>query len=119
MDEGAPTNDADGVSIHSGFPNPAADTSLHGLDLNKLLIQHAPSTFLFRIRGNEWQDSGIFDGDVALVDRALDPHANDIVLWWDEGRGEFALSRHHRMPADAACRGVVTATIHQLRKLLP
>ncbi len=105
----------DGVSIHTGFPNPAADTSLHGLDLNKLLVKHAPSTFLFRIRGNEWEANGIFDNDIAIIDRAMDPRKNDIVLWWNEDRGEFSLSRYHDMPEGATARGVVTTTIHQLR----
>lgn len=106
----------DGVSLHTGFPNPAADKSLHGLDINKLLIRHAPSTFLFRVRGNEWESSGVFDNDIAVIDRALDPRKNDVVLWWDEPRGEFALSRYHDMPSDAACWGVITATIHQFQR---
>ena len=105
-----------GVSLHTGFPNPAADKSLHGLDLSKLLIRHAPSTFLFRVRGNEWESSGVFDKDIAVVDRALDPSKNDVVLWWNEPRGEFSISRHHDMPTDAACWGVITATIHQMKR---
>ncbi len=113
MDEDEQT--PDGVSIHTGFPDPAADKSLHGLDLNTLLIPHRPSTFLFRVRGNEWEGSGVFDNDIAVVDRAVDPRANDVVLWWNETKGEFAVSQYHRMPSDAVCWGVVTATIHQFR----
>ncbi|HSX33406.1 MAG TPA: S24 family peptidase [Candidatus Saccharimonadales bacterium] len=105
----------DGVSVHTGFPNPAADKSLHGLDINKLLVQHPASTYLFRVRGNEWEGQGVFDGDIAVIDRGLDPRKNDIVLWWEGQAGEFAMSRHHAMPPDAACWGVVTATIHELR----
>ena len=112
MDEQRP----DGVSVHAGFPNPAADKSLHTLDFNQLLVQHGASTFMFRVQGNEWQDAGVFDNDIAIVDRALDPRASDVVVWWDESRGEFAISGYRRMPAHGACWGVVTATIHQFRK---
>jgi len=106
-----------GVSIHTGFPNPAADSSLHGLDLHKLLVQHSASTYLFRVRGNEWENAGVFDGDIAIVDRALDPRRSDVVLWWDENRGEFAITLYTKMPPQAACWGVVTASIHEFRKI--
>lgn len=107
----------DGVSVHAGFPNPATDRSLHGLDLNQLLVQHAPSTFLFRIRGQEWQEIGIFDGDIAIIDRALDARLSDVVIWWHEAAGEFNISVKKEVPAGAAIWGVVTASIHQFRQL--
>ncbi|HJQ08826.1 MAG TPA: S24 family peptidase [Candidatus Saccharimonadales bacterium] len=105
-----------GVSIYTGFPNPAIDKSLHGLDLNQLLIQHSTSTYLFRISGSSWEGAGVFDGDIALVDRALDPRKNDVVLWWNDSRGEFAISSCKQIPPHASCWGVITATIHQFRK---
>jgi DNA polymerase V len=108
----------DGVSVHAGFPNPATDKSLHGLDLNKLLVRHAASTYLFRVRGNAWENAGVFDGDVAIVDRALDPRRSDVVMWWDGASGEFAVSTHSNMPPDAVCWGVITASIHEYRKRL-
>ena len=105
-----------GVSVHTGFPNPAADKRLTGLDLNQLLIKHAGSTYMFRLRGNEWEGAGVFDGDIAIVDRNLDPRKADVVLWWDEPKGEFSISKLSDMPAGAACWGVITATIHQFRQ---
>ncbi len=107
------TDNSDGVSIHAGFPNPAADRSLQTLDFNKLLISHGASTYTFRIRGNEWEHVGIFDNDIAIVDRALDPRKNDVTIWWNEHRGEFAIGHHGRMPNNASCWGVVTFTIHK------
>lgn len=106
----------DGVSIHTGFPNPAADTALRGLDLNQLLIAHSASTYFFRIEGNQWQDSGIFDGDIAIIDRALDARATDLVVWWSADQSTFAISTRKTVPLDAVIWGVVTATIHQFRK---
>jgi DNA polymerase V len=106
----------DGVSIHTGFPNPAADKSLQTLDFNQLLIQHGSSTYMFRVRGNEWEGAGVFDGDIAVIDRALDPRKDDVVIWWNEARGEFSISHYSAKPQEGSCWGVVTATIHQFRK---
>jgi DNA polymerase V len=105
-----------GVSIHTGFPNPATDKRLHTLDFNQLLIRHSVSTFMFRIEGNAWERLGIFNNDIAVVDRALDPRKSDVVIWWNEAKGEFALSHYPDMPKEANLWGVITATIHQLRQ---
>lgn len=104
-----------GVSVHTGFPNPATDKNLHTLDLNELLVKRSASTYFFRIEGNEWQDSGIFNGDIAVIDRSLDPRKNDIVVWWDDVRGEFAITTFASLPINASVWGVITSTIHQLR----
>jgi DNA polymerase V len=116
------TNEAgqpDGVSVHTGFPNPAADTSLHGLDLNKLLIRNSAATYMFRVRGSEWEGAGVFDGDIAVVDRALTPRGRDVVLWWHGERGEFAIGHYKTIPKDAQVWGVITATVHQFRPAGP
>lgn len=108
-----------GVSIHAGFPNPAADKSLRSLDLNSLLVQHSASTYMFRIRGHDWTSVGIFDGDIALVDRSLDAHKQDLVVWWQEGQDGFTISIKSTVPSEATVWGVVTTTIHQHRKVVP
>lgn len=111
-------NSQDGVSIHTGFPNPAVDQRLQPLDFNKLLIENSVSTYMFRVRGNDWERAGVFDGDIAVVDRALNAKSNDVVVWWRDD--EFAISRRGDMPSGAAMWGVITATIHQFRhKKLP
>lgn len=107
-----------GLSVHTGFPNPATDTSLRTLDLNKILIANSASTYLFRVRGSDWESTGIFDGDVAIVDRALDPHKNDVVIWWDESHTQFSISTYKNMPKEATLWGVITSTIHQFRKVI-
>lgn len=109
-------DDSQGVSVQRGFPNPALDTSLPTLDFNQLLIKHRASTYMFRVQGGNWEDAGVFDGDIAVVDRALDPLPTDIVIWWDEPNGEFSISKKSAMPKTAALWGVITATIHQFRK---
>jgi SOS-response transcriptional repressor LexA len=110
----APT--ADNIVVHAGFPNPATDTSLGSLDLHKLLVRRPVSTFLFRIEGSDWEVSGIFNGDVAVVDRALDPRRSDLVIWHHEGAGEFNISHYAAAPENACVWGVITSTIHQWRR---
>jgi DNA polymerase V len=107
--------DQPGVSVHAGFPNPAADSRITGLDLNRLLISHTLSTYHFRVRGSEWEHRGIFDGDIALVDRALDPRKTDLVLWQKDGDG-LNISPFGSIAESATIWGVVTAVIHQFRK---
>lgn len=102
-----------GVSIHAGFPNPASDKRLQSLDFNQLLVRHYASTFTFRVAGGQWQNIGIFDGDIAIVDRALDAARNDPVVWWRDD--SFAVSHLRDMPGGANVWGVVTAVIHQFR----
>ncbi|HEU4913959.1 MAG TPA: S24 family peptidase [Candidatus Saccharimonadales bacterium] len=106
-----------GVSVHTGFPNPAIDERLRSLDLNHLLINHSASTYFFRVQGSEWESIGIFDGDIAIIDRALDASRNDIVLWWGADSGEFKLSALSAVPAGSNVWGVITATIHQFRRV--
>jgi SOS-response transcriptional repressor LexA len=105
----------EGVSVHTGFPNPATDKSLHTLDFNQLLIEHTVSTFMFRIEGNQWEDVGVFNNDIAVVDRALDPRKADVVVWWSDESGEFSISKYSAMPKAARLWGVVTASVHQFR----
>ncbi|HEX3569126.1 MAG TPA: S24 family peptidase [Candidatus Saccharimonadales bacterium] len=110
-----PGPNADAVVVHAGFPNPATDTSLVSLDLNQLLIAHAVSTFFFTIEGNEWEREGIFTGDIAIVDRIVDPRSSDRVIWHHDGQGAFAISQRRAVPEDARIWGVVTAVIHLYR----
>jgi hypothetical protein len=105
----------DSIVVHAGFPNPATDKSLVSLDLNQLLIQRPVSTYLFRISGNDWAGVGIFDQDIAIVDRALSPRSSDPVVWWDE-QGQFSISLARDAPAESIIWGVVTNVIHQFRK---
>lgn len=103
-----------GVSVHTGFPNPGTDASLQSLNLNQLLIEHGASTYLMKITEQSWRSLGIFPGDIVIVDRALEPRTNDLIIWWHDDT--FTLSAKHALPAEAVVFGVVRATIHQFRE---
>jgi DNA polymerase V len=66
--------------VPAGFPSPAADYVETGLDLNTYLVLHPASTFFFRVQGDSMKNAHIFDGDIVLVDRSIDPKHRHIVL---------------------------------------
>jgi DNA polymerase V len=107
---GATSHTGTSISVHAGFPNPAAERTGAPLSLDKLLVRHPSSTYFFRVRGHSWHRQGVFDGDLAVIDRAIDPRERDLVVWWQES-GEFCLS-----PFERAARqniwGTITAIIH-------
>lgn len=67
-------------TVRAGFPSPADDFSVKRHDLNDLLITHPAATFFWRVRGGSMLGAGIADGDILIVNRALDPVHGDIVV---------------------------------------
>ena len=108
---------SDGVSVHTGFPNPALDHRGNGaplaLDLNQLLVKRPSSTYLFRVEGHHWADRGIYDGDIAVIDRAAQAGSSDLIVTWRDG-SSVVLGQHQLDPDDQPW-GVVTAVIHKYR----
>ena len=66
--------------VAAGFPSPADDHLDRDLDLHELLIQHTASTFYVRLAGDSMQGAGLYDGDILVVDRSLEPQHIDIVI---------------------------------------
>lgn len=66
--------------ISAGFPSPAEDYIENALDLNELLIKHPVATFFVRVCGISMINAGIHDNDILIVDRALTPTDNKIVV---------------------------------------
>jgi SOS-response transcriptional repressor LexA len=101
------------VSIHAGFPNPAAERNGAPLSLDTLLIRHPSSTYFFRIRGHNWFRYGVFDGDLAVIDRAITPRERDLVVWWQDS-GDFMLRPFERTERTNIW-GTITSIIHQYK----
>lgn len=80
--------------VRAGFPSPADDYVCRTLDLNDYLIPHKEATFFARIRGNSMIGAGIFDGDLAVVNRSLNATHRSIVLAVVDG--EFTCKRLDR-----------------------
>lgn len=67
-------------ALSAGFPSPAGDYVEDTLDINQYLIQNKPATFMFTVRGDSMVGASIEDGDKVVVDRALTPKHNDIIV---------------------------------------
>ena len=59
--------------VKAGFPSPAEDIR-EKLDLMKLLVRHKASTFFFRVDGVSMVDADMDEGDIIIVDRAVEPY---------------------------------------------
>ncbi len=66
--------------IPAGFPSPCDEYSEGSLDLNDHLITNKDSTFFARVEGDSMHGAGIFEGDLLVVDRSINPKQNDIVI---------------------------------------
>ena len=78
-------------TISAGFPSPADDYIEEKLDLNKHLIKNPVSTFYVKVKGSSMINIGIFEGDILIVDRSLQPVNNSIVI--GVINGEFTVKR--------------------------
>ncbi|MBU8932907.1 MAG: translesion error-prone DNA polymerase V autoproteolytic subunit [candidate division Zixibacteria bacterium] len=118
--------------VAAGFPSPADDYLEGPLDLNKHLIQHPAATFFVRVTGDSMIGAGIHSGDMLIVDRALEPADNKVII--AVVNGELTVKRLCKrnnqlvlMPENDNCKpipiedetdfevwGVVTVVIHSL-----
>lgn len=76
--------------VKAGFPSPAEDIR-EKLDLIKLLVRHRASTFFFRVDGVSMVDSWMDEGDILIVDRAIDPYNNCKAICYIDG--EYTVKR--------------------------
>ena len=90
--------------VKAGFPSPAEDIR-EKLDLIKLLVKHKASTFFFRVSGVSMVDAAMDDGDIIIVDRAIEPYNNCKAVCYIDGeytvkRVEMLDGRVRLMPAN-------------------
>ena len=77
--------------ISAGFPSPADDFKEVRISLDKELVRNQESTFYARVSGNSMENAGLSDGDLIVIDRALDPVKNKIAVCFLDG--EFTVKR--------------------------
>ena len=66
--------------VGAGFPSPATDYIEDDIDLNSHLITNAPATFIIRVQGKSMVNVGIYDGDLLIVDKSIDPRNFSTVI---------------------------------------
>ena len=67
-------------AVECGFPSPARDFTEGTIDLNEELIPRPNSTFIVRARGDSMIGSGIYPGDLLIVDRSLSPRHESVII---------------------------------------
>ena len=80
-----------GHKVQAGFPSPADDYVEAWLDLNEHLIEHKEATFFVQAAGDSMTGAGIQEGNLLVVDRALEAKHSDIVI--AEIDGELTVKR--------------------------
>lgn len=99
-----------------GFPSPAADYAEMGISLDRSLVEHPEATFFFRAAGRDMEASGIYDGDLLVVDRSITPGPGHVVVAVADG--EFVIRRSRDLSAgdfsEVTVWGVVRWAIHRL-----
>ena len=118
--------------VEAGFPSPADDYMEGSLDLNEHVIKHPSATYFVRASGDSMTGAGIFDGDLLIVDRSLEPaHGRVAIVEMDgqltvkrlfKSKGRFSLhSENGNYPpidlpeeSEVIVWGVVTHVLHKL-----
>ena len=67
-------------AVKAGFPSPAEDYMGESLDFNRDLIRNPEATFYALVEGDSMMDVGICDGDIAVIDRSIEPQHGDVVV---------------------------------------
>lgn len=119
-------------TVQAGFPSPAGDYLEGRIDLNEHLIEHPAATFLVWVSGDSMTGTGIYDGDLLVVDRSVQAAPGHIVVVAVDGeltlkrlarsggrlvlRAENAAYPDIEVGEDAETRvwGVATSAIHFL-----
>lgn len=81
----------------AGFPAPGDDLVEEPLDLNDLLVENPTATFYVRVSGDSMEGARIFDGDVLVVDRSIEPETGHIVV--AAVYGELVVKRLRKNPS--------------------
>ncbi len=81
----------------AGFPSPGDDLVEQPLDLNDLMVDNPTATFFVRVSGDSMEGARIFDGDVLVVDRSVEPADGLIVV--AAVYGELVVKRLRKTPS--------------------
>ena len=100
---------ADG-GIFCGFPSPAQDYIDRTLNFNEDIIKHPSATFYAKALGDSMVEAGIEEGDILVIDRALDPKDGDIIV--AHVNGEFTVKYLDLTKKDKGIIKLIPANSH-------
>lgn len=84
--------------VHAGFESPAADYEEERIDLNNYVTNYPEATFYVRVAGDCMIGSGIYEGDLLVVNKSLKAQSGDVVIGIIDG--EFILRVYMRYGQD-------------------
>jgi len=76
-------------------PVPGNDDDSNQLDVHDYLVRHDEASFVFQMRGDAMTGAGIFDGDMLVIDKRIQPAHGHIVLACVNGE-RLVRRLHHR-----------------------
>lgn len=71
--------------VPAGFPSPAADYEEVTLSIDELIDLRTPHVYLVRVEGPSMIGAGIYNGDVLVVNKALEARSGHIVVAYVDG----------------------------------
>lgn len=89
-------------------------SNVQGVDLNQLLIKHALSTYFMRV-ATDIPEIGLNTNDILLIDRALKPKSNDLVVASRADDPELKIIRFEQLSSEFEFWGVAEHVIRKLR----
>jgi len=97
----------------TGFESPATEYTQPSLDLNALLIEHPSATYFGLAEGDAMRDAGIFNGDILIVSRAVQPAQGEVIV--ANHNGEFIcrffnIAERRLEAANATVQAIVIAS---------
>jgi SOS regulatory protein LexA len=67
-------------AVRAGLPQEVEDGTSDALTIDDYLIEHPSQSILVRVKGDSMVDAGIFDGDIAVVEKKAGAQKGDIVV---------------------------------------
>lgn len=77
--------------LNCGFPSPAQNDTENKVDLFRKLVKHPSTTFYCHVEGDSMKGAGISNGDIAIIDKSLEPVDGKIAMSFIDGG--FTLKR--------------------------
>jgi DNA polymerase V len=68
------------AAFPKGFGSGPDDYMEREIDLNEALIGNKPATFFMRVSSDAMKEAGIYNGDVAIVDRSLKATNGKVII---------------------------------------
>lgn len=66
--------------VSAGFPSPADDHMEKDLNILRQLVPRPSTTFFVRASGDSMVNTGIYDGDLLIVDRSMEAQFGEVVV---------------------------------------